>query len=71
MVQLTEEELIVYGPDLEVLARHRLLPRTTTGQRSELPQHRPQEDSKQQEAHLRQRFAELGPAASDPNQPKP
>jgi transposase len=63
-LRITERELIVYGPDLEVLARHPLLPRTTTGQRSESPQHRPQEDTKQREAHLRQRFAELGPAAS-------
>ncbi|MGO9107891.1 MAG: IS21 family transposase [Thermoguttaceae bacterium] len=63
-LRISEEELIVYGPDLEVLARHPLLPRTTTGQRSESPQHRPQEDTKQREAHLRQRFAELGPAAS-------
>jgi len=63
-LRITEEELIVYGRDLEVLARHRLLPRTATGQRSEDPQHRPQEDSKQREAHLRACFAELGPAAS-------
>jgi hypothetical protein len=63
-LRITEEELIVYGLDLEVLARHPLLPRTATGQRSELPQHRPQEDAKQREAHLRQRFAELGSAAS-------
>jgi len=62
-LRITEEELIVYSRNLEVLARHPLLPRTTTGQRSESPQHRPQEDSKQREAHLRQRFAELGPAA--------
>lgn len=62
-LRITEEELIVYGPNLEVLARHRPLPRTATGQRSELPEHRPQEDSKQREAELRQRFAELGPAA--------
>jgi transposase len=63
-LRITEEELIVYGTDLEVLARHSLLPRSITGQHSELPQHRPQEDSKQREAHLRERFAELGPAAS-------
>jgi transposase len=63
-LRITEEELIIYGQDLEVLARHPLLPRTTTGQRSELPAHRPQEDSKQREAHLRERFAELGAAAS-------
>jgi transposase len=63
-LRITEEELIVYDSDLAVLARHPLLPRNTTGQHSELPEHRPQEDSKQREAHLRGRFAELGPAAS-------
>jgi transposase len=63
-LRITEEELIVYGPDLEVVARHPVLPRTVTGQRSELPHHRPQEDTRQREAHLRARFAELGPAAS-------
>jgi transposase len=63
-LRITEEELIIYGRDLEVLARHRLLPRIATGQRSESPDHRPQEDSKQREAHLRACFAELGPAAS-------
>jgi len=62
-VRITEEELIVYGPDLEVLARHRLLSRIVTGQKSELPEHRPRADSKQKEAHLRARFAELGIAA--------
>jgi transposase len=62
-LRITEEELIVYGRDLEVLARHRRLPRTATGQRSESPDHRPREDSKQREAHLRACFAELGPAA--------
>ena len=40
-LRITEEELIVYGSDLEVLARHRLLPRSAAGQRSESPQHRP------------------------------
>jgi transposase len=63
-LRITEDELIVYGPDLEVLARHPLLSRTVTGQRSELPEHRPQEDTRQREAHLRARFAELGPSAS-------
>jgi hypothetical protein len=63
-LRITEDELIIYGSDLEVLARHRLLPRSATGQRSESPEHRPQEDSRRREAHLRARFAELGPAAS-------
>ncbi len=61
-LRITEAELIVYGPDLEVLARHPLFPHNVAGQRSELPQHRPREDSKQREVHLRERFAELGPA---------
>ncbi|MDD4892208.1 MAG: IS21 family transposase [Phycisphaerae bacterium] len=63
-LRITEEELIVYGPNLEELARHRLLPRSVTGQRSELTEHRPQEDTRGRETHLRARFAELGPAAS-------
>jgi transposase len=62
-LRITEEELIVYGSDLEVLARHPLLSRSASGQRSELPEHRPQEDSRQRESQLRERFAELGPAA--------
>lgn len=63
-LRITEDEVIVYAQDLEVLARHPLLPRSTTGQRSQSPQHRPREDSKRREAHLRQCFTELGPAAS-------
>lgn len=63
-LRITEEELIVYGPNLEVLARHPLMPRSVSGQRSELAEHRPQEDVRQREAHLRARFAELGPGAS-------
>ncbi len=63
-LRISEAELVVYGPDLEVLARHPLFPHNVTGQRSELPQHRPREDSKQREAQLSERFAELGSAAS-------
>lgn len=63
-LRITEEDLIIYGPDLEIIARHPLLPRSASGQRSELPEHRPQEDARRREAHLRARFAELGPAAS-------
>jgi transposase len=62
-LRISEEEVIIYGSDLEVLARHALLPRSVAGQRSELPEHRPQEDSRQREAHLRERFTELGPGA--------
>jgi transposase len=62
-VRVTETELIVYGPRLDEIARHRLFPRGTIGQRSELPGHRPGADPRQTETLLRERFAELGPIA--------
>jgi transposase len=62
-VRITETELIVYGPHIEEMARHRLLPREQTGQRVEQKAHRPSADPRQQEALLHERFAELGPLA--------
>jgi transposase len=62
-VRITEAEVIVYNPNLEEVARHRLFPRNLTGQQSEDPTHRPREDARQDEALLRERFAELGPTA--------
>ena len=62
-VRITETELIVYGPRLDEIARHRLFPRGVTGQHSILPGHRPNAEPRQTEAMLRERFAELGPSA--------
>jgi transposase len=62
-VRVTESELIVFGPKIDEVARHRLLPRGTTGQRSEQKAHRPSADPRQHEVLLRERFAELGPIA--------
>jgi transposase len=62
-VRITDTELIVYGPRVEEVARHRLLPRGVTGQRCEHPAHRPQSDPRQHQALLRERFTELGPYA--------
>jgi transposase len=62
-VRVTEDEVIVYSPQLEAVARHPLLPRPVTGQRSERPEHRPSADPQQRRAVLRERFAELGPVA--------
>jgi len=59
-VRLLEKELIVYGPQLEEIARHRLFPGTIRGQRSVLKEHRPGEDARQRQAQLAERFAELG-----------
>lgn len=62
-VRITEDELIVYGPDVKELVRHRLLPRQVTGQRCEYQEHRPSDDPQQRLAMLRERFFKLGPIA--------
>ena len=62
-VRVTEKEVIVYGPQVEEIARHALLPRTVTGQRSVHKEHRPVEDARQRQAQLEERFAELGSRA--------
>src|SRR5439155_16295140 len=62
-VRITETELIVYGPQIEEVARHRLLPRGVSGQRCEHRAHRPSSDPREHEALLRERFSELGPVA--------
>jgi hypothetical protein len=62
-VRVTEDEVILYGPQLQEVARHRLLSRSITGQRSERVEDRPAVDPQQRQAVLRERFAELGPAA--------
>jgi transposase len=62
-VRVTETELIVYGPEVTETGRHPLFPRGTTGQQAIDKQHRPGTDPREQEALLRRRFAELGPAA--------
>ena len=59
-VRVTETEVIIYSPQVEEIARHALLPRTATGQRSVRKEHRPTEDSRQRQAQLEERFAELG-----------
>jgi len=59
-VRITDGELIVYGPQIEELARHLLLPRTATRQRRLDPAHRPAEDRRQQHELLVQSFAEFG-----------
>jgi transposase len=64
-VRITETELIVYGPKIDEVARHRLLPRGVTGQHSVLPGHRPNAEPRQTETMLRERFAELGPIAQN------
>ncbi len=63
-VRLTETELIIYGPEVTEVARHRLFPRGTTGQQAVHKEHRPGPDPRAQEELLRTRFGELGPVAA-------
>ena len=60
-VRVTENELIVYGPDVKEIARHELFPSGITGQRHSLPEHAPGRDHQQKRELLKQRFAEFGP----------
>jgi transposase len=62
-VRLTETELIVYGPKLDEVARHSLLPRHVSGQCCVVAAHHPQADTRLAHAQLQERFAALGPAA--------
>jgi transposase len=62
-VRVTESEVIVYNSQVEVIARHVLLPHSATGQRSVQKEHRPAEDVRQRQAQLEERFAELGATA--------
>jgi transposase len=59
-VRVTEKELIVYGREVEEVARHALLPRTVRGQRVVQKEHQPVEDARRRQAQLEERFAELG-----------
>jgi transposase len=60
-VRVTENELIVYGPDVKEIARHELYPSGVTRQRRSLPKHAPGRDHQQKRELLRQRFVEFGP----------
>jgi len=60
-VRVTEHESIVYGPDVEEIARHELYPSGITGKRCTLAAHSPGRDHQQKRELLKQRFAEFGP----------
>lgn len=62
-VRITEEELIVYGPHIEEIARHPLFARHVTGQVHLKNEHQPRDDSEKKYEVLKQRYGELGPVA--------
>ena len=60
-VRITENELIVYGPNVKEIARHELYPSGITGEKRSLPAHAPGRDQLHKRELLEQRFAEFGP----------
>jgi transposase len=62
-VRITEQELIVYGPQIEEIARHPLFARHLTGKAQLKKEHQPREDSEKKYEVLKQRYEELGPVA--------
>lgn len=63
-VRITEEEIIVYGPHIEEVARHRLLPRQVTGETIRLKEHVPADEGEKKYQVLRERYAALGETAA-------
>ena len=62
-VRITEHELFVYGPHIELVARHPLFARQLTGQAHLLQEHEPRDDGEKKYEVLKQRYDELGPVA--------
>jgi len=63
-VRTTEDELVIHDRAFVVAVRHRLFPKTMTGQRSHCKDHEPPRDSQRRSQQLAERFAELGPIGS-------
>lgn len=63
-VRITENEVVIYGPQIEEIARHPLLPRQVTGKTSCREEHQPGDDGEKKYELLKQRYDELGEAAS-------
>jgi transposase len=64
-VRVTEKELVIYGPDVQEIARHVLFDRSLSGQSRVEKAHRPRRDNRQSEAVLRDRFKQLGQVACE------
>jgi hypothetical protein len=62
-VRVTEDELLVYNAQLEIVAKHAVLSSHTAGLAQIDPTHRPPRSHRVQVAQLQQRFAELGEVA--------
>jgi transposase len=63
-VRVTEDELVIHDQAFVEAVRHRLLPRTATGQRSLCKDHEPPRDPHRRSEQLTERFAEFGAAGT-------
>ena len=63
-MRTTEDELVIHDRAFVVVVRHRLFPKTVTGQRSDCKDREPPRDSQRRLEELAQRFAELGAIGS-------
>jgi transposase len=59
-IRVTENEMIVYGPDIVEIAHHERFPTSATGQKRTDKRHLPGSDIRQRHELLRQRFEEFG-----------
>lgn len=62
-LRITETELIVYGPNLEVVGRHELCGTDVRGATVDDPAHQPHQSAEQKYAMLREQYTELGEPA--------
>jgi transposase len=62
-VKVTEDEILIYGPQIHEIARHRRFPPGVTGEKSQPNAHRPPRDVDQRRELLRERFHALGEGA--------
>jgi transposase len=62
-LRISEEAVTIYGPRLEVLARHLRFPPTERRQERRQAEHLPPRDLLRRREVLRERFAQLGPLA--------
>ena len=63
-VRITETEIIIYGPHIEEVARHRLFSAHETGHVSQRKEHLPGDDAEKKYEILKTRFDEMGEVAS-------
>jgi len=63
VVRIADQEVTIYGPQLEPLARHVRFPPTERHRESRQPAHSPPRDVQQRREALRERFGQLGAVA--------